>query len=187
MRVIPAPEWPAIKLQIHPAVEILRNEWRMTEILCAVEGGREWNQPAHRRTMVLVWRQDAQVNYRDLEDVETGAFTLLSEGASFATCEAVAGLATESNQVPLIGRLLARWLGDGIIVRAEAALTTLPIELDEPLYALTYLWLLISGPGWVSVDYLISRVFRLDVQTADVSSVSSKESAILKHDAVTVP
>jgi putative oxidoreductase len=61
------------------------------------------------------------------------------------------------------------------------------VELDEPLYALTYLWLLISGPGWVSVDYLISRVFRLDVQAADVSSVPSKESAVLKHDAVAVP
>jgi putative oxidoreductase len=32
-------------------------------------------------------------------------------------------------------------------------------ELDEPLYALTYLWLLFSGPGWVSVDYLLSRFF----------------------------
>jgi hypothetical protein len=60
-------------------------------------------------------------------------------------------------------------------------------ELDEPLYALTYLWLLISGPGWVSVDYLISRVFRLNSATAEVSSVSSKESAVLKHNAATVP
>jgi putative oxidoreductase len=58
------------------------------------------------------------------------------------------------------------------------------VELDEPLYALTYLWLLISGPGWVSVDYLISRVFRLDVQAADVSSASSQESTVLQHDAV---
>src|ERR1700731_1752547 len=35
-------------------------------------------------------------------------------------------------------------------------------EFDEPLYALTYLWLLVSGPGWVSVDYLISGVFGLN-------------------------
>jgi hypothetical protein len=33
------------------------------------------------------------------------------------------------------------------------------VELDEPLYALSYLWLLLSGPGWVSVDYLARRVF----------------------------
>jgi hypothetical protein len=33
------------------------------------------------------------------------------------------------------------------------------VELDEPLYALTFIWLLLSGPGWVSVDYLARRVF----------------------------
>jgi putative oxidoreductase len=60
------------------------------------------------------------------------------------------------------------------------------VELDEPLYALTYLWLLISGPGWVSVDYLISRVFRLNRPTPEVSSASSKEGAVLKQEAVTV-
>jgi putative oxidoreductase len=60
------------------------------------------------------------------------------------------------------------------------------VELDEPLYALTYLWLLISGPGWVSVDYLVSRVFRLNRPTPEVSSASSKEGAVLKQEAVTV-
>ena len=29
------------------------------------------------------------------------------------------------------------------------------VELDEPLYALTYFWLLVAGPGFVSGDYLI--------------------------------
>jgi putative DNA-binding protein len=128
MRSIPSQQWPAIKLETHPAVAILRNEWRVTDVLSAVESGREWSQPAYQKTTVLVWRQHAQVNYRELEDVETGALTLLSEGASFAaTCEAVAGFATGSDQVPLIGRLLARWLEDGIIVRAEATLTAAPI------------------------------------------------------------
>jgi len=128
MRAIPSEQWPAIKFETHPAVEILRNEWRVADVLCAVESGRGWSQPAHQKTAVLVWRQDAQVNYRDLEDMETRALALLSEGASFAAiCEAIAALATGSDQVPLIGRLLARWLGDGIIVRADAMLTTSPI------------------------------------------------------------
>jgi len=128
MRAIPSEQWPAIKFETHPAVEILRNEWRVADVLCAVESGRGWSQPAHQKTAVLVWRQDAQVNYRDLEDMETKALALLSEGASFAAiCEAIAALATGSDQVPLIGRLLARWLGDGIIVRADAMLTTSPI------------------------------------------------------------
>src|SRR5229473_335810 len=128
MRAIPSQQWPAIKLETHPAVAILRNEWRVTDVLCAVESGREWSQPAHQKTTVLVWRQDTQVNYRDLEEIETTALALLSEGASFAAiCEAIAALATGSDQVPLIGRLLARWLGDGIIVRPDAMLRTSPI------------------------------------------------------------
>ena len=36
-------------------------------------------------------------------------------------------------------------------------------ELDEPLYALVYLWLMISGPGWVSVDYIVSRALGLTI------------------------
>jgi hypothetical protein len=130
MRAIPSEQWPAVKLGTHPAVAILRIEWRVTDVLCAVENGREWSQPAHEKTTVLVWRQDAQVNYRDLEEVETGPLAILSERASFAAiCEVIASLAVGPDQVPLIARLLARWLGDGIIVRADAMVTTSPITL----------------------------------------------------------
>lgn len=31
------------------------------------------------------------------------------------------------------------------------------VELDEPLYALGFLWLIFSGPGWVSLDHLLAR------------------------------
>lgn len=36
------------------------------------------------------------------------------------------------------------------------------VELDEPLYALTFLWLIFSGPGFLSFDHLIFRRFRID-------------------------
>ena len=32
------------------------------------------------------------------------------------------------------------------------------VELDEPLYALVFLWLLFSGPGRVSLDHLLWRL-----------------------------
>jgi hypothetical protein len=60
------------------------------------------------------------------------------------------------------------------------------VELDEPLYALTYLWLLFSGPGWVSVDYLISHVFRLNGPDAEASRASSKDRTVFKHDSIAV-
>jgi putative oxidoreductase len=31
------------------------------------------------------------------------------------------------------------------------------VELDEPLYALTFVWLLFSGAGWLSVDGLLKQ------------------------------
>jgi len=35
------------------------------------------------------------------------------------------------------------------------------VELDEPLYALGFFWLMMAGPGAVSVDYLIERYLNL--------------------------
>jgi putative oxidoreductase len=50
-------------------------------------------------------------------------------------------------------------------------------ELDEPLYALVYLWLLLSGPGWVSVDYIVSRALGLTGSVGRVVTGVRKESA----------
>jgi putative oxidoreductase len=43
------------------------------------------------------------------------------------------------------------------------------VELDEPLYALAYFWLMVSGAGWISVDYLIRSAVgrRTEVPSAD--------------------
>jgi hypothetical protein len=34
------------------------------------------------------------------------------------------------------------------------------VELDEPLYALSFLWLVFSGPGWISFDHLLDKALR---------------------------
>lgn len=34
------------------------------------------------------------------------------------------------------------------------------VELDEPLYALSFLWLFFSGPGRISLDHLLAKVLR---------------------------
>jgi hypothetical protein len=31
------------------------------------------------------------------------------------------------------------------------------VELDEPLYALTFVWLFFSGAGWLSIDGLLKQ------------------------------
>ena len=125
LHVVPSEEWPALKLRSHPAVEIVHSEWRIADVLHTVEQGREWTDPELEEASVLVWRQNALVNYRNLEPVERDALVIVAKGASFAAvCEAVATGAEEPNRVTLIGRLMARRLADGIIMAAEAMLVT---------------------------------------------------------------
>jgi putative oxidoreductase len=94
------------------------------------------------------------------------------------------GIGTRLVSIPMIINMLVAILKVNLM-----SVNTLDdfVELDEPLYALTYLWLLISGPGWVSLDYLISRIFGLNSSAAKALPLPSKDSAVLKRSAVTVP
>ena len=46
------------------------------------------------------------------------------------------------------------------------------VELDEPLYALSFVWLFFSGAGWLSVDFLL-REFVYKAISRDKSSIHS--------------
>jgi putative oxidoreductase len=45
-------------------------------------------------------------------------------------------------------------------------------ELDEPLYALSFVWLFFSGAGWLSVDFLLREFVRKAI-SLDKSSTSA--------------
>jgi hypothetical protein len=127
LRTLPSHQWPELKLRAHPAVEIVHSEWRVADVLSAVESGHAWSEPEHQRGTVIVWRQDAQVCYRDLQEVEARALALVSEGATFAAiCEAIAADPDQPDRTTLIGQMLVRWLADQIIL-AEAS----PIIVSE--------------------------------------------------------
>jgi Putative DNA-binding domain len=121
MRAIPAEQWPAIELRLHPGVEILRGEWRVSDVLSAVEHGDKWVEPVRETNRIIVWRRGTSVHYRTLEAAEFDALAVLENGASFAAlCEVIATASSSSGQVALIGQLLARWLADEILVRGDA-------------------------------------------------------------------
>ena len=66
----------------------------------------------------------------------------------------VAGLLTRLVSIPLIINMLVAILT--VKLKKVTGLDDF-VELDEPLYALAFLWLLIAGPGCVSLDYLLER------------------------------
>jgi hypothetical protein len=117
-----APEkWSALKMRTHPAVQILKLEYRVADLLRAVEEEREW-KPAEAATVeVIVWRRDAQVFYRELEKVEQRALAAARGGVMFAKmCELVAeDRDATKDPVEEVNRLLARWLADGILTRSS--------------------------------------------------------------------
>jgi hypothetical protein len=128
MRSVAPEDWPGLAMRTHPALAILDCQWRVDELLRAVETGTAADGnplvPARLPVSVLVWRNGSRVCYRALENPERVALELASAGTKFsAICEAVAAAAGEGDgdggQVALINRLLARWLADGVLVAAQ--------------------------------------------------------------------
>jgi putative oxidoreductase len=69
----------------------------------------------------------------------------------------VLGLFTRLVSVPLFINMVVATLA--VKLKKVAGLDDF-VEMDEPLYALSFLWLFFSGPGWVSLDHLLDRVLR---------------------------
>jgi len=118
LRAVAVEDWPAMKLRIHPSAQILALDWRVSELLRAVEEGRPWKPAERGAVKVLVWRRDARVFYRDLEETEAEALEAVSRGATFAEiCEVVAARAGNPDPAAAMNRMLARWLSDALLTR----------------------------------------------------------------------
>lgn len=112
--------WPEFALRTIPALRQLDCAWRVSDVVREVEGGHPPPQPAHEPTVLLVWRQDTQVYYRDLKAAERNAVALAANGTRLADlCEAFASqLACGEDATDAIGAMLSRWIGDGLLVPA---------------------------------------------------------------------
>lgn len=64
----------------------------------------------------------------------------------------VAGLGMRFVSIPMMINMAVAIIT--VKMRSVAGLNDF-VELDEPLYALVYFWLLVSGAGYLSLDYLI--------------------------------
>jgi putative oxidoreductase len=84
----------------------------------------------------------------------------------------VCGIGTRLVSVPMMINMLVAILK--VNLKSVTSLDDFA-ELDEPLYALAYLWLLLSGPGWVSIDYLVTRAIGLREPRRGSSPVKQKE------------
>jgi hypothetical protein len=116
LRAIAPSDWPAIKLKVQPAAQTLALEWRVSDVVRAVEEGRPWQAAEHRKIKVLVWRRQSRVFHRELEQLEADALAAVARGATFAEiCDAVATRDNIQDPVAEMNRILARWLSDAVL------------------------------------------------------------------------
>ncbi|AKU90824.1 DoxX family protein [Vulgatibacter incomptus] len=69
----------------------------------------------------------------------------------------VLGLLTRIVSIPMIINMVV-----AIVAVKMKQVTSLDdfVELDEPLYALSFLWLIFTGPGKISLDHLLLRLWK---------------------------
>jgi len=120
MRAIAPQQWPNLRLQAHPATEMLRLDWRVGPVVHAVEDGAQWIEPAAGPVAMLVWRMNCRSFFRELAPFECAALAAARDGATFAAiCERAADAEPSVDAASTMASVLARWLADGILA-AEA-------------------------------------------------------------------
>jgi hypothetical protein len=114
LRAIAPADWPAMKLRLQPAAQILALDWQVSDLVHAVEAKRAWQSPEQRAVKVLVWRQGACVFHRVLETIEADALDAIARDQTFAEiCDRVA--TRDFDPVTAVNRFLMRWLSDGLL------------------------------------------------------------------------
>jgi len=125
LRDLTPESWPALRIRLHPALQMLDIEWRIDALMTAIKEGQQWVPPERTSATILVWRQECRVHYRTLEPGERDALKTAAAGAEFASiCASLAhelGLTTGvTDLAATINRMLSGWLREGILTRENA-------------------------------------------------------------------
>jgi hypothetical protein len=112
-------EWPTLKLQVIPALQIIQSEWPVHEIWKAAEQESALPERLHPEpTTLRVWRRDFLVYHTAMDAIEYTALKSVLAGEPFAAvCEALASQLPEEEAASAAGSLLLRWIEDGMLVR----------------------------------------------------------------------
>src|SRR5271156_1554292 len=82
----------------------------------------------------------------------------------------IAGLGMRFVSIPMIINMIVAVLT--VKLKSVGGLDDF-VELDEPLYALSFVWLFFSGAGWLSVDGLIKPVISSWLQPNESKSLAN--------------
>lgn len=116
LRNAPESDWPSLRLGLHPSVHLLDSQWRVDELLRALDQNVAVGPAERDPNTIIVWRSDC-VRYRTLDEVERHALAAICAGEEFmVACDRIATDFHELNSEKLT-EMLFRWVADGIIRR----------------------------------------------------------------------
>jgi hypothetical protein len=110
VKALPVHEWADLPMALHPSVQVLWLSW--TAEAAWNEGGR----PRRRPHAVFVWRESLKSFWRSVSDEEARALEALGDlGTLQAACERMSDV-----DMKAMGRWIATWLSQGLLVRGGA-------------------------------------------------------------------
>jgi hypothetical protein len=117
---VAADDWPGLRFELHTSVQRLNYRSNVTALWTAIQ--REETPPAYvqalETTAWLIWRRELTPYFRSLSAAESGALDAVSAGETFADlCECLCAWHPPGEVAQAAAVLLARWVGDGMIVR----------------------------------------------------------------------
>ena len=120
---LPASGWPTLRLRPIPACLVIDCVWPVHEIWAAA-ADLSWRHASADRpeaTTIRVWREGWSVSHAAMGDLERQVFPLLEVAEPFAQlCAAGDGGLEPGAAAREVGRLLMRWLEDGLLTRLPA-------------------------------------------------------------------
>ena len=115
---VPAADWPAMRIQLHPSVRLLHLRSNAPQTWLALSKGRTPPAAAMRARAAhwLVWRQGHEPYYRALPADEAWALAAAAKGRNFgALCEGLRKHVGDAHAAQRAARLLKGWLGEGLV------------------------------------------------------------------------
>jgi len=118
---IPQEAWLALKMVVHPSVQLIRHNWNVLAMWRAARDEQPVPEPQRLEepAQYVIWRDQSSTTtqYRYLEADEAVALDMASKGASFVgICEALTSCVEDQNEIPLrVASLLKGWLAAGLI------------------------------------------------------------------------
>jgi putative oxidoreductase len=121
-------------------------------------------------TRLLVGYFFMETGWAKIHNLDTFAMRFAQWGIPYPAFNAALSAYTEfvGGALTIIG-LGMRFVSIPMIINMIVAIVTVKlknvsglddfVELDEPLYALTFVWLFFSGAGWLSVDTIFKHIF----------------------------